>query len=96
MTQDIKNYAYGSELIKSLLGDFKVVSFVDREAGNIWISQCLDHDIKDTGGTAIDALANLGKTLEAKRLMLDNDLSSIAKAPQYYYDLWDSEEVIVA
>lgn len=94
--KDLANYRYGSELMKTNVNGYNVVSFKEKTADEIiWISQCLDYDVTAQGNTAGQAIDNLLKTIEGERL-IEGGIERLPKAPQMYYDLWDSEEVMVA
>lgn len=87
---NMKNYAYGSELIKSFVNGYKVVSFTEQTGeGRSWVSQCLDFNVKGRGKTSEAAITDM---LER----MPGDPTALEKAPQSFYDLWDSEEVLVA
>ncbi len=56
---------------------------------DLWIGQCLEHDIR-AQATGIEELENrLVATIEAHKKQSGDDLDDISPAPDVFFDMWD-------
>jgi hypothetical protein len=67
--------------------NLRVVIFREEE---LLVAQCLEHDICVQG----DTMEKLKMRFEATLLLEGEDLETIAKAPDRFFDLWDKAESI--
>jgi len=60
-----------------------------RKEGDMFVGQCLEHDICTQGGSVDELMSRLVQTIQIECQERDGSLEDIAPAPEEYHNIWD-------
>lgn len=68
----------------------KIMRVVIKKEGDLFVAQCLEHDICSQGNTIDELMERLVGTVRLECEERDGDLDDIEPAPDLYHEIWDN------